>query len=98
MENRPFYMDFYPEPDELSSLNLRKSALHPGEKILLSPATLVVVPGMLRLQWEAEILKHVEDGALRVLVLNTKDGIVSVEDLANSYDVSPHFSYRVNCV
>jgi hypothetical protein len=86
-DNHPFYMDFNPESDDLTSLNLRKSALHP-QKILLSPATLVVVPSMLRLQWEAEILKHVEDGALRVLVLNTKDDVVSVENLANSYDVS----------
>lgn len=86
--NHPFYMDFYPESDDLTSFNLRKSALHPQEKIFLSSATLVVVPSILRLQWEAEILKHVKDGALRVLVLKTKDDVVSVENLANSYDVS----------
>jgi len=88
LENNPFYMDFYPEADQLDPLNLRKSTLHPEKKILLSAATLVVVPTMLRLQWEAEILKHVEDGALRVLVLQTKYDVVSVENLANSYDVS----------
>ncbi|KAF8321183.1 hypothetical protein DL93DRAFT_2224228 [Clavulina sp. PMI_390] len=88
--NNPYYMDFYPEIDVLnpsSFFNVRRSALHPEEKIFLSVATLVVVPAMLRLQWDAEITKHVEDGALRILVLKTQSDIVSVERLANDYDI-----------
>lgn len=88
VKNSPYYMDFYPEHESLASQNLRTTALHPEEKIFLSAATLLVVPVMLKLQWDAEITKHVEDGALRVLVVKTQSDIPAVESLASNYDVS----------
>ncbi len=59
-----------------------------GSKIFVSKATLIVVPVMLLKQWEGEIMKHTEDGALQVLTVRSRKDVPSVEDIASCYDVS----------
>lgn len=57
-------------------------------KIFLSPATLVVVPGTLLAQWEAEIAKHTIEGSLRVLYLrHARSVIPPAVELANEFDL-----------
>lgn len=96
-KNVPYFMDFYPAPGDFNTeamflehnVRVSKSAPHPPERVVLSSATLVVVPMMLRVQWDNEIRKHVHDGMLRVLVVKEKSDIesTSVESLARNYDV-----------
>ncbi|KAF8329753.1 P-loop containing nucleoside triphosphate hydrolase protein [Cantharellus anzutake] len=56
-------------------------------RIFISKATLVVVPVMLLKQWEGEIMKHTEDGALSVLTIRNRGDVPTVEDLSSYYDV-----------
>ncbi|UZJ57114.1 hypothetical protein CBS101457_006434 [Exobasidium rhododendri] len=57
-------------------------------RVYLSAATIVVVPGTLLAQWQAEIAKHTKPDALRVLYLpHATSQIPSALELANDYDV-----------
>ena len=59
----------------------------PSERRRLCNATIVVVPPNLVHQWQSELRKHTEQGALDVLVLkNPKDFLPPVEQLCN-YDI-----------
>lgn len=42
-----------------------------GQEILLCSTTLVIVPGNLVMQWRSELSRHIEDGALDILVLES---------------------------
>lgn len=59
----------------------------PPEHIRLCRATLVVVPKNLVHQWKAELAKHVEDGALRVLVMENRSTPIPSPDKLAQYDV-----------
>ncbi|KAI9664369.1 MAG: hypothetical protein M1831_002302 [Alyxoria varia] len=59
----------------------------PSEKRRLCNATIVVVPPNLVYQWQSELEKHTEEGALSVLVLkDPKDFLPPVEQLCG-YDI-----------
>lgn len=80
------YYHLRPSPAQMTSRQGRHGGAQPS-KIVLSTATLIVVPTDLVRQWKDEIAKHVEVGALRVLVLRTKkDGFVTAQQLAG-YDL-----------
>ncbi|EUC50515.1 hypothetical protein COCMIDRAFT_957 [Bipolaris oryzae ATCC 44560] len=61
---------FYEIPAELSRIN-RSARLPPPRQLIISSATIVVVPRNLLHQWQSEIKKHVLQGGLKVLVLDT---------------------------
>lgn len=66
----------------------RKSSLSgPPENVLLGSGTIIVVPPNLVGQWQSELSKHVEEGTLTVLVLNSpKDFLPPPEELLQ-YDI-----------
>ncbi|PPJ53397.1 hypothetical protein CBER1_00917 [Cercospora berteroae] len=65
----------------------RNTIVHPPAHILMASTTIVVVPQNLCKQWTAEIGKHVEQGALKVLVMDDrKKPLPSAQELA-SYDI-----------
>ena len=83
--NTPFYY-LFPSPEQLDSREGRKGAYTPL-KILVSTTSLIVVPTDLVRQWKGELEKHVDGGALKVLVLRTtKDKFPASEELV-TFDV-----------
>ena len=85
-ENVPLY--FVPEPPptrQPRQCNEEKRGLR---RFFLSGATLLVIPSMLHQQWRQELLKHVDDGRLRVLDLCGGQEMPHVATMANEYDVS----------
>lgn len=80
----PFYYQ-HPQQKDLESRTGRPRPLLPT-KMLVSSATLVVVPCELLTQWSDEIRKHVEEGVLKVLVLKDANKTYQPVDLAE-YDV-----------
>ncbi|KAK4046998.1 hypothetical protein OIV83_005684 [Microbotryomycetes sp. JL201] len=82
----PFY-NLLPSPVQLASRTGRSGTTNLPTQIIVSCATLVVVPAELVTQWVDELGKHVEDKALRVLVLRTvKDEFKTAQQLAQ-YDL-----------
>ncbi|ORY92708.1 SNF2 family N-terminal domain-domain-containing protein [Leucosporidium creatinivorum] len=80
------YYNLRPSPAQMTSRQGRHGGAQPSQ-IYVSTATLIVVPTDLVRQWQDELAKHVEKGALRVLVLRTKkNGFVTAQQLA-SYDL-----------
>jgi SNF2 family DNA or RNA helicase len=63
-------MPFYEIPVELSRLNRNTRALPPRQLVTCS-GTIIVVPRNLLHQWQSEIQKHVLDGGLKVLVVDS---------------------------
>lgn len=61
---------FYEIPSEPPRMN-RNTKIPPPRRLLLSSATIVVVPRNLLHQWLSEIQKHVIQGGLKILVLDT---------------------------
>ncbi|EMD69227.1 hypothetical protein COCSADRAFT_195072 [Bipolaris sorokiniana ND90Pr] len=61
---------FYEIPAELSRIN-RSVRIPLSRQLIISSGTIVVVPRNLLHQWQSEIKKHVLQGGLRVLVLDT---------------------------
>jgi hypothetical protein len=53
-----------------------------GQKLLLTRCTLLVAPYLLIHQWERELLVHVEEGRLDVIVVNAQDRMPSAERMA----------------
>ncbi|KAM0746581.1 hypothetical protein T439DRAFT_329684 [Meredithblackwellia eburnea MCA 4105] len=80
--NIPFYYVF-PSSQQLDSREGRKGSLKPM-KVLVSRATLAVVPTDLVSQWKDQLQTHVKESRLRVLVLRT------------SKDVFPPAAHLVN--
>ncbi|KAL8276968.1 hypothetical protein RQP46_010603 [Phenoliferia psychrophenolica] len=82
--NTPWY-SLYPSSTQLGSRDGRKGLFGPV-KVLVSTTTLVVVPTDLVRQWKGELEKHVEEGALKVIILRTvEDKFPPLEDLV-TYD------------
>lgn len=80
------YYNLRPSPAQMTSRQGRHGGAQ-SSQIIVSAATLIVVPTDLVLQWKDEIAKHVEKGTLRVLVLRTKkNGFVTAQQLAG-YDL-----------
>ncbi|SMQ46283.1 unnamed protein product [Zymoseptoria tritici ST99CH_3D7] len=76
-----------PSYDIPPSLRNRTTTSPSPQCMLLTSATLIVVPRNLCSQWQSEILKHVEPGALNVLVMDDlKRALPSAKALC-SYDV-----------
>ena len=69
------YVKKYSEPILTASTPSRKGKRQLVKTVSLCSTTLVIVPPNLLVQWQYEISKHTEDGALDVLVIdhNTKD-------------------------
>jgi hypothetical protein len=81
----PFYRVF-PSPAQLDTREGRKGRFPPAE-IVVAATTLIVVPTDLVRQWVEEIEKHIEEGALRLLVLRTaKDKFKTPAEMA-TYDL-----------
>ncbi|KAF9014155.1 hypothetical protein BDQ17DRAFT_1536631 [Cyathus striatus] len=93
--NVPFYHHYLEEPTNRErehragfSYSYKKSTEGQGPRIMyLSGATLVVVPGNLFSQWAREIVKHCEDGRIRVLTLTSGTKMPDVKELAGMYDI-----------
>ncbi|GIZ40200.1 hypothetical protein CKM354_000355200 [Cercospora kikuchii] len=65
----------------------RNTIVHPPAHILMASTTIVVVPQNLCKQWMAEIDKHVEQGALKVLVMDDrKKSLPPAQELVR-YDI-----------
>jgi hypothetical protein len=56
--------------------------------VLLTSATLIVVPLNLFNQWKNEINKHCDTTSLRICSIGAKDKMLPAQELATSYDVS----------
>ena len=65
--NIPFY-EIPPEPPRMTRNN---KMIPPPRQLIISSATIVVVPRNLLHQWQSEIEKHVLEGGLKVLVVDT---------------------------
>jgi len=65
----------------------RKTVVRPPKKMTLASTTLIVVPRNLCKQWQAEIQKHVEEDALRVLVMEDLKRALPPPDELRTYDV-----------
>lgn len=65
LEAEPATYDIHKEPQRWN----RATIIPPAERMLLAATTLVVVPHNLLRQWQNELAKHIEEGALSVLVM-----------------------------
>ena len=84
-DRHTFYYDV-PYVDDCMRAVKRRNLILETKKFHLAKTTLVVVPPILVPQWMNEIDKHVEQGALKVLIANKED-LPSIEELIQ-YDVS----------
>ncbi|EJU00702.1 hypothetical protein DACRYDRAFT_100756 [Dacryopinax primogenitus] len=84
----PFYLETESEGKRRATREASKT-LRPAIRIYLSSLTLILVPSMIFQQWNAEILKHCSDGALRVLSVPSRpvQDLSPAETLAFQYDV-----------
>ncbi|KAK4953154.1 hypothetical protein LTR10_008860 [Elasticomyces elasticus] len=76
----------YEIPQEPRRWN-RKTILPAPKSMTLAATTLIVVPRNLCKQWQSEIKKHVEDGALKVLVMEDLKCALPPPDELRTYDV-----------
>ncbi|WPH04019.1 Hypothetical protein R9X50_00690300 [Acrodontium crateriforme] len=65
----------------------RNTVTPPPKKMLMASTTIVVVPRNLCKQWQSEITKHVDTGALRVLVMEDNKKKLPEPDALRTYDV-----------
>ncbi|EJD53122.1 hypothetical protein AURDEDRAFT_81353 [Auricularia subglabra TFB-10046 SS5] len=92
LANTPFYL-FASLPTSLqqSRRSPRKGSVDAGSspsKYFLTSATLAIVPVTLFRQWNSEIEKHCEAGALRCFASSSRDNIVPcASQLASQYDL-----------
>jgi hypothetical protein len=64
--NTPFY-EIPPDPPRMN----RKTTIPPPRQVVISSATMIVVPRNLLHQWQSEMQKHVLQGGLKVLVVDS---------------------------
>ncbi|KAK4555692.1 hypothetical protein LTR86_007445 [Recurvomyces mirabilis] len=76
----------YEIPQEPQRWN-RNTILPPPKKITLAATTLIVVPRNLCKQWQSELQKHVEDTALKVLVMEDLKRALPLPEELRTYDV-----------
>lgn len=91
--NVPFYHEYNSidtKAEIVAGRKPRRTQVSSPRMMYLSPATLVVVPPNLLAQWTNEILKHCEEGALRVLVIRQDTKLPTARELAFNYDVCIH--------
>ena len=84
-ENTPFYYTYGQEPVDNERPRRRKPEPGP-QMLLLTSATVIVVPANLIGQWSREIHKHCH--SLRVLILRNTTSMPRAKTLASDYDVS----------
>lgn len=76
----------YEIPIEPSRWN-RKTIIPPPKRFTLAATTIIVVPRNLCSQWHSEIRKHVEEGFLRILVMeDLREALPPPEEL-RTYDI-----------
>ncbi|KAI6887134.1 hypothetical protein KC360_g2203 [Hortaea werneckii] len=65
----------------------RKTILPPPKKMTLASTTLIVVPRNLCKQWQSELMKHVDESALKVLVMEDLKRALPPPHELRTYDV-----------
>ncbi|KAK5112138.1 hypothetical protein LTR62_004481 [Meristemomyces frigidus] len=65
----------------------RKTTMPPPKVLTLAATTIIVVPRNLCKQWQSELQKHVEDGALKVLVMEDTKRALPLPDELRTYDI-----------
>jgi hypothetical protein len=66
-------LSFYEIPPDLPRMN-RNTRIPPARQLVLCSGTIIVVPRNLLHQWQSEIQKHVLEGSLKVLVVESASG------------------------
>ena len=90
-KNTPFYHHYDLDLDLDINRRSERKQFNPGPRqMLLTSATLMVVPRGLVAQWDSQIMKHCY-AVLRVLVIK-KQAIPDAKKLASDYDVSHLYS------
>jgi hypothetical protein len=87
LHNHPFYFHGGSTVDTLRQRRHNVGVNHGPRKILLSSATLLLVPSHLMIQWKGEIYKHLEDDSLRTICIDVGNKIPAAEELAANYDL-----------
>lgn len=65
----------------------RKTVIPPPQKKTLAATTIIVVPRNLCKQWHSEIHKHVDEGILRILLMEEPRSVLPPADELREYDV-----------
>ncbi|KAK4506780.1 hypothetical protein PRZ48_000513 [Zasmidium cellare] len=65
----------------------RNTTLPPPQRVMLTSTTIIVVPQNLLKQWRSEIQKHVETGALKLLVMEDRRKDLPPPDELRTFDV-----------
>ena len=84
-QNAPFY-HLYPSPAQLERSREGRKGTFVPVKILVSTASLVVVPTDLVRQWKGELEEHIERDRLNVLVLRTTKDTFPEPQVLATYD------------
>ncbi|TKA70131.1 hypothetical protein B0A55_08225 [Friedmanniomyces simplex] len=79
-------LPMYEIPREPQRWN-RRTILPPPKRMVLAATTLVVVPRNLCKQWQSEMQKHVEESALKVLVMEDLKRALPPPEELRTYDV-----------
>lgn len=72
LSQTPFFYYTPPQEEYTRTRNATRPAPNPPVKMFLSPATLIVVPAILMVQWRAEAEQHLDAGALKLLAISAK--------------------------
>lgn len=65
----------------------RKTCRRPPQRLIMASTTLLIVPPNLLRQWVSEIDKHVESGALKLLILDDRKKLLPSPDEVRLYDI-----------